>query len=390
MTIAIWASTVVALFFVPLLGYLGFLSVLARVPRAQAYGGARTRFVLVVPAHDEEAGIAATVQSALAVDYPAELRKVLVVADNCSDSTAARARAAGALVLERQNKELRGKGYALELAFEHVARENLGDAVVVIDADSLASPNLLRSFDALVVRGEEAAQAEYGVRNPQASWRTRLMTVALAMFHRTRSLGRERLGLSCGLRGNGMCFTMPLLAKVPHKAYGLVEDLEYGILLGKNGVRVAYATDTWVLGEMVSGGKAAVSQRKRWESGRAQQRAMVRPLIGAALAKRSAMLMDLAMDVIVPPLATLGIVLFVFTLLEAAIWALSGYPAPGMYLWAFGWLCLFLYVVRGMQHSGLGFGAVTALAYAPIYVLWKLTFARVSKREKTWVRTARE
>jgi cellulose synthase/poly-beta-1,6-N-acetylglucosamine synthase-like glycosyltransferase len=324
------------------------------------------------------------------VDYPVELRQVLVVADNCSDATATRAREAGSLVLERENKELRGKGYALELAFAHVTRESLGDAVVVIDADSLASANLLRSFDALLVAGEQAAQAEYGVRNPRASWRTRLMTVALAMFHRTRSLGRERLGLSCGLRGNGMCFCVPLLAKVPHEAYGLVEDVEYGILLGKNGIRVAYASDAWVLGEMVSGGKAAVSQRRRWEGGRAQMRAMVRPLISAALAKRSGMLLDLAMDIIVPPLATLGIVLFVFTLLEAALWALSGYPTPGMYLWAVGWACLLLYVVRGMQHSGLGFGAVTALAHAPVYVLWKLTFARVSKRDKAWVRTARE
>lgn len=390
MSIAIWASVAVAICFVPLLGYLGFLSLLARAPKQPVYNAATKRFVIVVPAHDEEAGIGETVKSALAVDYPAELRKVVVVADNCSDATAARARDAGAVVLERENKELRGKGYALELAFEHIARESLGDAVVVIDADSLASPNLLRAFDRLLVAGEEAAQAEYGVRNPQASWRTRLMTVALAMFHRTRSLGRETLGLSCGLRGNGMCFSVPLLAKVPHAAYGLVEDVEYGILLGKNGVRVAYATDAWVLGEMVSGGKAAVSQRKRWESGRAQMRAMVRPLVASAIAKRSAMLMDLAMDIIVPPLATLGIVLVAFTALEGALWALSGYPQPGAYLWGFGWLCLMLYVVRGMQHSGLGFGAVTALAYAPIYVIWKLTFARVSKKQKQWVRTARE
>lgn len=390
MSIAIWASVAVGVFFVPLLVYLGFLSLLAAKPKVPIYGGATTHFVIVVPAHNEEGGIGATVQSALAVDYPAELRKVLVVADNCDDATAAKAREAGAMVLERQNKELRGKGYALELAFEKVAAEQLGDAVVVIDADSLASANLLRSFDRLLVAGEQAAQAEYGVRNPMASWRTRLMTVALAMFHRTRSLGRERLRLSCGLRGNGMCFSVPLLAKVPHKAYGLVEDVEYGILLGKNGVRIAYATDAWVLGEMVSGGKAAVSQRKRWESGRAQMRAMVRPLLASALAKRSAMLMDLAMDIIVPPLATLGIVLFVFTLLECALWALSGYPQPGFYVWAVGWGCLLIYVVRGMQHSGLGFGAVTALAYAPIYVLWKLTFARVSKSEKQWVRTARE
>lgn len=391
MTWVIWTSFAIAVAFVPLIGYLGFLALLARKPKVPIYGGATTRFVVVVPAHDEEAGIAATVKSALAVDYPTELRHVLVVADNCSDATAERAGAAGAMVLVRTDTDKRGKGYALELAFAHIAQHRLGDAVVVIDADSLASPVLLRSFDRLLTTGEQAAQAEYGVRNPDASWRTRLMTVALAMFHRTRSLARERLGLSCGLRGNGMCFTTKLLERIPHEAYGLVEDVEYGILLGMNGVRVAYATDAWVLGEMVSGGKAAVSQRKRWEGGRAQLvREQLRPLLRAGIAKRSAMLLDLAMDIIVPPLATLGVVLFTFSLLEAAFWALGGSPAPGAYLWLVGWLALAVYLLRGIQHSGLGWKAITALAYAPVYVLWKLTLARFSNRPKQWVRTARE
>ncbi len=217
------------------------------------------------------------------------------------------------------------------------------------------------------------------------------MTVALAMFHRTRSLGRERLKLSCGLRGNGMCFTREALLRVPHKAYGLVEDVEYGIALGMNGIRIAYAADTEVLGEMVSGGKAAVSQRKRWESGRAQLvRQSLPPLVGAALSRRSAMLMDLAMDIIVPPLATLGILLFVFTVLESALSALSGFATPGLYVWLVGWAALLLYLARGIQHSGLGFRAVTALAYAPVYIVWKLTFARISRKDKQAVRTARE
>ncbi len=133
MTFVVWASFAVGCLVVPLIGYLGFLALLASAPRRPVYGGAVTRFVVVVPAHNEEAGIGETVASALAVDYPSELRVVLVVADNCSDATAARARDAGALVLERAHETLRGKGYALELAFEHVDRENLGAAVVVVD-----------------------------------------------------------------------------------------------------------------------------------------------------------------------------------------------------------------------------------------------------------------
>ncbi|MBC7794808.1 MAG: glycosyltransferase, partial [Clostridia bacterium] len=204
---------------VPLIAYLGFLALFASAPAKPIYGGATKSFAVVVPAHDEETGITDTVRSLLAVDYPSELRHVLVIADNCSDATAARAREAGATVLERTHHALCGKGYALEYAFERIMSEAVVDAVVVVDADTVVEPSLLRAFDRLLTAGAEAAQAEYGVRNRDASWRTRLMTVALAMFHRTRSITRERLGLSCGLRGNGMCFTTALLARVPHRAY---------------------------------------------------------------------------------------------------------------------------------------------------------------------------
>ena len=386
MTLLIAIAWVGAVCVVPLLAYLGFLALLAWKPRPPVYAEAVTRFTVVVPAHDEEAGIADTVRSLLACDYPAALREVLVVADNCSDATAVRAREAGATVLERVNRELRGKGYALEHAFERVT----SDAVVVVDADTVVEPNLLRSFDRLVQAGALAAQAEYGVRNRDASWRTRLMTVALAMFHRTRSLARERLGLSCGLRGNGMCFTTALLAKVPHKAYGLVEDVEYGLLLGTNVVRVVYAQDTEVYGTMVTGGKAAVSQRQRWEGGRKHvARQWLAPLVRQSVRERSAVLLDLALDIVVPPLGTLGALLFVFTLFTATLSLYAGHALPVLWPWVFGWSALLLYVARGIQHSGLGFRAVTALAYAPFYLVWKIVATRAPK-SAAWVRTTRE
>src|SRR5205823_3666605 len=101
----------------------------------------------------------------------------------------------------------RGKGYALAHAFEHALDDGFADAVAVVDADTSVSPNLLRAFAGRFDRGAVAAQAEYGVSNPEASWRTRLMVIALSLFHTLRSLARERLGVSAGLRGNGMAFS---------------------------------------------------------------------------------------------------------------------------------------------------------------------------------------
>src|SRR5689334_17854711 len=75
------------------------------------------KFDLLIPSHNEEGGIEATVRDARALDYPAENFRVVVVADNCTDRTAELAEKAGALVWPRQNQEKRGKGYALEMAF---------------------------------------------------------------------------------------------------------------------------------------------------------------------------------------------------------------------------------------------------------------------------------
>ena len=106
-------------------GYLLALTLLSARRAAPARAAPRLRFDIVVPAHDEEAGIQRTVHNLSELDYPAHLRRVLVVADNCRDATAERAREAGATVLVRTDAQRRGKGYALQYAFEHSLAEGL-------------------------------------------------------------------------------------------------------------------------------------------------------------------------------------------------------------------------------------------------------------------------
>ncbi len=390
-----WTSLVLACLVLPFWLYLACLS-LVSVRSRQKYLGTQARFAFVVPAHNEAAQIAKTVASLKQVDYPAERFRVVVVADNCSDATAHLAQEAGAQVIERQHATLRGKGYALEHAFERlVAPQEQLDALVVVDADTLVERGLLQAFAGALQNGAQAVQGNYGVSNPQASWRTRLIVLAMAMFHRLRSLGRERLGVSAGLRGNGMCFTTELLRRIPHQAFGLVEDVEYGIALGRAGIRVVYADAACVYGEMVADAAGSRSQRQRWEGGRmALVKRDLPRLAWDALRRGDAILLDLALDLAVPPLSTLGLGLVLGTAVAAAHLALApavARPCWELYVWGSGWLGLAFYVGRGMVLSGLGFGAVTALCWAPVYVVWKLLLKlRPGSRSDAWVRTKRQ
>jgi 1,2-diacylglycerol 3-beta-glucosyltransferase len=384
-----------ALALVPLTwtSYLGALAVLSgKNPVPLLAGPPHTRFDVIVPAHNEELGIAATIQSLLAVDYPAELRRVLVVADNCEDATAARAREAGAVVLERTDTSRRGKGYALEFAFERSLHDGVADAVAIVDADTTVTPNLLEAFAVRLSRGAVAVQAEYGVANRTASWRTRLMHIALTLFHCVRSRARERLRVSAGLRGNGMSFASRLLREVPHDAFSIVEDIEYGIRLGLAGHRVEYAGEAQVRGEMVSSESASRSQRRRWEGGRlALARQHAPKLLAAGLKRRSLLLLDLAADLLVPPLTYIALAVGVGFMVAAGWWAIGGGAWWALAPWGAAMAGLVAYIFRGVWLARVGPRVVLDLLWAPVYMCWKVVLAlRASPKSPEWVRTTRE
>jgi 1,2-diacylglycerol 3-beta-glucosyltransferase len=353
-------------------------------------GVRRTKFDIIVPAHNEASVIARTVTSLRRVDWPQNLFRILTVADNCTDETAAVARAAGSLVLERHAETLRGKGYALEFAFSASLQEGWADAVVVIDADAEVSANLLEAFAAAIERGALAVQAHYGVLNPNASWRTRLMTIAKGSFHIVRSRARERMRVSCGIRGNGWCVTHGLLRAVPYRAFSLAEDLEFGIELGLAGYRVAYADEAHADADMVSGQQIAGKQRQRWESGRFQLiRSKTGKLLRASVQQRSWICLDLAVDLLVLPLSyiVLNVVLLAATAALVQIWL----PEARVWLWVAAGCagCLSAYVLRGWRLSGIGPGGILDLARAPAFLAWKLIL--MMRRESSeWVRTERE
>ena len=371
-------------------GYLGLLAVFSQVP-VPPLEGELLGIAVIVPAHNELGNIEATVRSLLATDYPANRRRVIVLADNCTDATADVARTAGAEVIERTDDERRGKGFALTDTFPKVLADPAVDVVMVVDADTLVTPNLLRAASAHIGSGAEVLQARYAIRNANDSWRTRLLQIAFAAFHDVRSLGRERLGVSCGLRGNGMAFSREALRRVPHHTETVIEDLEFGIRLALKGIRVRYVHEATVFGEMPTDSASSAVQRRRWEGGRVQlRRLFAGPLVRRAVSDRDRLAADLAMDLLVPPLGQLVGVLVV-GLGGSVVLAVLGGGGVASVVWGVGLGGVVVHVARGWQLSGTGARGLVDLLAAPLYVGWKLTSkaVRVRRPPTEWVRTPR-
>ena len=384
-----WLSVVLGVAVLPVWLYLGTLTLFSWRKRPPV-DNTDQRLVCVVPAHNEKDGIAATVHSLLAAAYPADKRRVLVIADNCTDDTADRARAAGADVLVRFHEDKRGKGFALEAAFDKVLEDKDVDGAIVVDADTVVAPNLWRAVASRIAAGDLAMQVTNAVRNPDAGWRPRLQAIAMAMINGVRSLGRERLGLSVGLRGTGMAFSRACLERVPHKVYGVVEDVEYGVRLGLAGIRVAFAPETWIRSDAPVNASTALSQRRRWEGGRfALMKTLLPRVLAAAVKTRSRLLFDLACDLSVPPVSYPALVVVTGLVIEGASVYATGAPTFAWPLWAFSFTALAAYVLRGVAFSGTGVMGLVALATAPGYIVWKIVIARPWKGSDQWVRTRR-
>jgi len=190
-----------------------------------------------------------------------------------------------------------------------------------------------------------------------------------------------------------MAFAVATLRAVPHDAFSVVEDVEYGIRLGQAGRRVVYAGEAQVFGEMASSERASRTQRQRWEGGRwALARRFGGPLLAEALRRGSPMVFDLAMDLLVPPLSYVAMATALGVALSGAHVLFAGGASWSVVPWLACLVGLTAYVVRGVWLARVGMRGVLDLLWAPIYVVWKLALALrpSSARRGEWVRTTRE
>jgi cellulose synthase/poly-beta-1,6-N-acetylglucosamine synthase-like glycosyltransferase len=203
-----------------------------------------------------------------------------------------------------------------------------------------------------------------------------------------RPLGRSALGLSVGLKGNGMCFSRRVIERFGWGSYSLAEDAEHHLALVAANVRVRYMPEAIVTSAMPTSLRQARSQQQRWERGRlVLARAYAGPLLRGARRERDLAQLDAIAEVCLPPLSVLaGALALVSALALALRWT------PGLVIAAVLVGVLALHGVAGMALARLTPRAYLSLAYAPIYVLWKIGVylrAAAQKGATVWVRTPR-
>jgi cellulose synthase/poly-beta-1,6-N-acetylglucosamine synthase-like glycosyltransferase len=368
------------------------------------------RFLILIPAHNEERLLPGCLESLEKLDYPSSRFSIHVVADNCTDQTEAAARRGGAIVHVRKDDLQRGKGCALQWLYQQLIQAGEAhEAAVILDADTLVSPNFLRAMAAHLGRGERALQAYYAVRDPDRSWSSRLRYAAFAVLHYLRPQGRMVLGGSAGLKGNGMVFTAETLQKHSWSA-SVTEDIEFHMSLLLSGVRVVFVPEAVVWGEMPDTLRHARSQHARWEQGRLQMARRYIPLllkcaweaVQAGQVRRAFMLFDAVMEHAIPPFSVLAGA-SVLCLLAGLILLViqQALPNPGAALWlarinlylAVGLLSgQVIYSLSGLFLVRAPRKIYLALLYAPLLVVWKIgQVLRVlfGRNQSGWVRTTR-
>jgi 1,2-diacylglycerol 3-beta-glucosyltransferase len=349
--------------------------------------GDSVSLAVVIPAHDEEDQVAATVRSVRDTHYEPDRRRVIVIADNCTDATAAVARAAGAEVWERSDPLRRGKGHALAWAFARLMEDESVQGVCVIDADCEVSSNLLTAVAARLEAGADAVQVANLVANPDGSAAAALRWAGFALFNVVRPLGRDRLGLSTGLLGTGMVFSRRLLLRSPWSAFSFAEDREQHMRWVLGGARVVFAPDAVVSSPSPSTAAGVRAQERRWESGRgALARGLTPRLLVRSLRTGDPAQLDAALEPILPPQS----LLLTLNLAGLATARLAG--ARGVGRWAAAsLLAQATYVIGGLAVVRAPAPVWRAFASLPRFVARRMRIlASAGAGPPAWERTPRE
>lgn len=352
--------------------------------------GRRPQITVLMPAHNESAGIARPLNAIRMQLQPGD--RVLVVADNCSDDTAAVACANGAEVIERHDPARRGKGYALDFGVRHLEKQP-PEVVVIIDADCIVHGYALDMLARYALAVSRPVQALYLMHSPEgAGLKTQVAEFAWAVKNWARPLGYHHMGLPCQLMGTGMAFPWALIREAPLASGHIVEDLKLGLDFARQGCAPHFCPGAKVTSVFPTHAEGVQSQRTRWEHG--SLGVLMEegwPRLKEALRTRNGGLLALALDLCVPPLALLTLLVLLLAALGVLGWAMTGDVRP----WALALVNLAL-VGGAVLLAWLRFGrkiiSLPRLAYAPFYALSKipLYLKFLFRRQAEWVRSRRD
>ena len=394
MSLVVSVSIMIALAAVmaPLLVLSVQVAAACRAPKTTTMIAARRpRLAIVIPAHNEASMVARTIgnvrEQMLGTD------RVVVVADNCSDDTKSIAEQAGAEVVLRSEPDRIGKGYALDAGARYLALRETPEVVIILDADCVLAPGTLSILGRMCAAQAAPVQASYTMRSKSGENSfARIGEFAWRIKSIVRPTGFARLGLPCNLMGSGMAFPWSVVQNSNLATSHVAEDLLLGIQLALRGSPACFCPIAHVTSEFPASRKGQEEQRRRWIHGSLSvAKDYVPSLIAAAIRRRSISLFALACDLIVPPLAVLGISC-------AAVWTiaflsyLAGYSYVPLILGTIVVVTMLSVLVVCWRLCGRDLLGLRELVLLPLHIatVIRIIADYTLGRRSSWTRTERE
>lgn len=230
------------------------------------------KFIIVIPAHNEEAVVGNLVDSIMKINYPKEFYDVYVISDNSTDNTKNVALEHGAIVYERNDPSKKTKGFALDwfITRQLPTFEKDYDAMIVFDADNVVDSEFLNYMNISLCQGETVVQGYRDIKNPTDSWISGGYAIFYWMMHRFFHLARYNIGLSPLLNGTAFMVSMELIKQKGWKTKTLTEDIEYSLLSVIEGQKLGWQRKAIVYDEQPTGFVQSWKQRERWTTGHLQ------------------------------------------------------------------------------------------------------------------------
>lgn len=349
----------------------------------------RQNIGVLIPAHNEEQQLAQTLDALRPQLQGGD--QLLVIADNCSDSTAQIARQGGASVIERHDPLYRGKGYALAAGIKYFSL-NPPPVIMVLDADCRLGDNAVNHLVRQVQKTGKPAQAVYLMRPPYGdAVLAPVSTFAFLVKNEARPRGLARLHQPVLLTGTGMAFPWSTLKEANLATGDIVEDLTLGIELTAKGQGPLLCPQAHVESELPISKQAAVTQRTRWEHGYLKTLFQQTPrLLAKGIFELNPQLIVTSLELSVPPLSLLVTLAIINMVINISFSFFTGHWGPTL-LATVLLLLMSLVLILVWVRFGRRLLTFSALMAIPRYMLWKLPIYLkfITKRETSWIRTER-
>ena len=366
--------------FIPIAGtilYLGFFAIAAlfnrqhNIPRSKQ----QNRFVIIIPAYQQDDVIEQTVISVLGQAYPQRMFDVTVISDHQKEMTNMRL-AQYPITLLTPDFEESSKAKSLQYAILNLPEFKIYDIVLVLDADNIVEQDFLakvnNAFEAAATKAIQVHRISRNRDTAAARMDAIFEEINNAIFRR----GHICLGLSAALSGSGVAFDFTWYKTNIMKAKSSGEDKELEALLLRQGYFIDYFDNIYIYGEKKRTTNKLSEQRKKWAS--QQFRNLIRNikfLPGAIFRKQYDLADKIIQWLLIPRIKMVGIII-----LMSIIWPFF-YMTMALKWWALGSIALFIFAIATPDYLVDEMWDKTFLR-SPFVSLWSLFSVKILKKEK--------